>query len=302
MYMKKYLGIDVGGGSVKGTVIDKTGKVYFQSSIKTNPIWTNEEFLENIKSFISEIKKESEFEKIGIGTPGPIDIETGIIYRSPNLPNLKNISIVSFLKENFNLPIYFNNDSNSASLGEYFFGKDSKRKSLFVFTLGTGLGGGFVYNGKLYNGIKGNGMEVGHMSVIPNGALCGCGQKGCAESYFSTSGFLNRYFDLTSKKLQNAKEFFDLVIANNKEAEQVLELGIETFSECIRSVVYLLNPEKIVFLGGISKSYSLFGKSLEEKVRSKIFPVLSENLSFAVGEDFAGSLGSASLCFEGEDE
>ncbi len=300
--MKKFLGIDVGGGSVKGTVISKTGKIYFQSSIKTNPIWTNEEFLENIKNFIFEIKKNTTFEKIGIGTPGPIDLDSGVILKSANLPNLKNVNLISFLKEIFPIPIYFNNDSNVASLGEYFFGIDSKKKSLFVFTLGTGLGGGFIFNGKLYNGIKGNGMEVGHMSVIPNGAICGCGQKGCAESYFSTSGFLNRYFEATNIKLQNAKEFFDLVILNDKDAKEVLELGVETFSECIRAIIYILNPEKIVFLGGISKSYSLFGKSLEEKVRSKIFPVLSENLIFAVGEDFAGSLGSAALCFEGEDD
>lgn len=299
--MKKFLGIDVGGGSVKGTIIDRSGKVYLENSIQTNQTWNNDEFLSNLKNFIHKIKQNSEFHKIGIGTPGPIGIEEGIIFKSANLINLKNTPLISFLKNEFSLPIFFNNDSNAASLGEYYFGEDSQKKSLFVFTLGTGLGGGFVYNGKLYNGIKGNGMEVGHTTVVPNGAICGCGQKGCAESYFSTNGFLNRYFDLTNKKLKNAKEFFDLVLSGDKDAKRVLDFGIEAFSDSIRSVVHLLNPEKIVFLGGISKSYSIFGKSLEEKVRSKIFPVLNENLSFAVGKEFSGSLGSASLCFEDEE-
>ncbi len=295
--MTKYLGIDVGGGSIRGSVIDEQGNLYLDLSVKTNPESSNEELIDSIGKLIDQAEEKETFDAIGIGTPGPINIDEGIIYASANLKNLKNTPLIQGLKSKTNLPIHFNNDSNCASLGEYYFGDNSRVERLFVFTLGTGLGGGFIYQGKLYNGLQGNGMEVGHITVIPKGAKCGCGQLGCAESYFSTSGFLARYKDKTNKTLSDAKAFFDLIRAGDEDCKEILELGVEAFSDCIRSVVHLLNPQKIVFLGGISQSYDLFGKSLEEKLGQKIFPVLAQTINYSVGKKLAGSFGAASLCF-----
>ena len=136
-------------------------------------------------------------------------------------------------------------------------------------------------------------MEAGHITVVKDGALCGCGQRGCVEAYFSTNGLLGRYFDLTNKK-----EFFELVSQNDKNANQILELGISVFAEGIRNVIHLVNPDKIVFVGGLTASYDLFGKSLEEKVNQIIFPVLASYVKFAVGKSVAGSFGAATLAFQ----
>jgi glucokinase len=298
--MKKYLGIDVGGQSIRAILISKDGEIFVDNKSTTDPLFTNEEFLNTIDNLITPILKNYDVYSIGIGTPGPLSIEEGIILSSANLVNLKNTPIVSFLKSKTSLPIYFNNDSNVAALGEYYFGKNSKRESLFVFTLGTGLGGGFIYKGEIYNGYSGNGMEVGHTTVVPNGALCGCGQKGCIESYFSTRGFINRYKERTNLELKNAEEFFKKIELKDQIANEILNFGIECFSDCIRNVVHLLNPIKIVFLGGLSKSYSIYGNVLEEKVKSKIFPILADVLEFSVGNEMAGLLGSASLGFKNE--
>ncbi len=296
--MKKYLGIDVGGGSIRGTVVDKEGKSYFDFSIPTDANATNKDFLEAINTVVKHCLAAVPVDAIGIGTPGPIDIDTGVLISSANLKNLSNLELVSFVRERFHLPVYFNNDANCASLGEYYFGAGKDAKSLVVFTLGTGLGCGLVVNGKVFNGYKGNGMEAGHVTVIKDGALCGCGQRGCVEAYFSTKGLLARYRDLTSIELTNAKEFFAKVEEGERVAKEVLELGVSVFAEGIRNVVHLVNPDRIVFVGGITASYDLFGKSLEEKAKKIIFPVLADHVEFKVGSSVAGSFGAAALTFQ----
>ncbi len=296
--MKKYLGIDVGGGSIRGTVVDKEGNSYFDFSIATESNASNKDFIDAISNVVRQCLAAVPVDAIGIGTPGPIDIDTGVLISSANLKNLKNLELVSFVREKFHLPVYFNNDANCACLGEYYFGTGKSAKSLVVFTLGTGLGCGWVVNGKIFNGYKGNGMEAGHLTVIKDGALCGCGQRGCVEAYFSTKGLLTHYSDLTSTELTNAKDFFELVAGNDEKAKQVLELGVSALAEGIRNVVHLVNPDRIVFVGGITASYDLFGKSLEEKAKRIIFPVLAEHVEFKVGSSVAGSFGAAALAFQ----
>jgi glucokinase len=295
--MKKYLGIDVGGGSIRGTVIDIEGNSFFDFKTPTDAGASNKEFLESIHLVVKHCLTSVSVDAIGIGTPGPLDIDTGVIITSANLKKLANVELVSYVREKFHLPVYFNNDANCATLGEYHFGVGKKSKSLVVFTLGTGLGCGLVINGKIFNGYKGNGMEAGHITVIKDGAICGCGQKGCVEAYFSTKGLLGRYYDLTSIQLENAKDFFTLVSENNEVAKKVLDLGVSVFAEGIRNVIHLVNPDKIVFVGGLTASYDLFGKSLEEKVKRIIFPVLGNYVKFAVGSSVAGTFGAAALAF-----
>lgn len=296
--MKKYLGIDVGGGSIRGTVVDKEGNSYFDFSIPTDANATNRDFLDAIGIVARKCLIAEPVDAIGIGTPGPLDIDTGVLISSANLKNLSNVELVSYVKEKFHLPVYFNNDANCASLGEYYFGAGKNAKSLVVFTLGTGLGCGWVVNGKVFNGYKGNGMEAGHVTVVKDGSLCGCGQRGCVEAYFSTKGFLARYNDLTQKEIANAKEFFSLVSEEDSKAKQVLDFAVSAFAEAIRNVVHLVNPDRIVFVGGITASYDLFGKSLEEKAKKIIFPVLAKHLEFKVGSSVAGSFGAAALAFQ----
>jgi len=295
--MRKYLGIDVGGSSIRGTVVDKEGNSFFDFQIPTDATASNKTFLDSIHLVIRHCLTAVPVDAIGIGTPGPINIDTGVLISSANISNLSNVELISFVKEKFHLPVYFNNDANCASLGEYHFGAGTNTKSLVVFTLGTGLGCGWVLNGKIFNGYKGNGMEAGHTTIIKDGAICGCGHRGCTESYFSTKGLLNRYRDLTAIQLTNAKEFFELVLIEDEPARKVLDLGISVFAECIRNVVHLVNPDKIIFVGGLTASYELFGKSLEEKAKSIIFPVLSDYIKFDVGASIAGTFGAAALAF-----
>ncbi len=292
-----YLGIDIGGGSIKATLLNQKLEVLQQESLVTNPNWTNEEFLFGVLEIIKKFPKEK-MHGIGIGTPGPLDIETGIIYHSANLKNLKQVPLKSFLQKYYSIPIIINNDANCAALGEYYFGNGKGVNNLLVVALGTGLGAGWVYEGKLFNGYKGNGMELGHITIVYKGALCGCGQQGCAESYFSTKGLLGRYFEQTKIQLNSAQEFFDKVKAGDVHAKYVFQLGIEIFAECLRSIIHIINPEKIILVGGISNAYDLIELPLKEYLQKIVFPELWNYTRIEKGLNVAGSLGAASLLFQ----
>jgi glucokinase len=294
--IKKYLGIDIGGMSLKANLIDKTGKIYDSFTVPTNSNWYNQDFL-NACGLLLEHFKINEFESIGLGTPGPIDLGNGEIIFSSNLPNIKNLPIVNYFQKNSNKTIYFNNDANCAALGEYYFGSKKNCKDLIVLTLGTGLGVGWVHSGKIYNGYEGNGMEAGHQTIVIDGARCGCGGNGCAEAYFSTRGFLGRYKEKTEIELNNAKDFFGLVERNDPIAIEVLEFANRVLANAIRNLVHTINPERIVLVGGITKSKDLFFNDLKSYLKTIIFPVLWDRLTIDIGESSAGQKGAACLCF-----
>jgi glucokinase len=297
MSSKSYLGIDIGGGSLKAALVTRDGNILNESRIPTVREWNNSEFINKLIDLILPLYS-GEVSGIGIGSPGPIDSENGIILHSANLVNLQNVNLISELRQRFTCPIVLNNDANCASLGEYHFGVGQGTENLIVLALGTGLGAGWVYRGELFNGFNGNGMELGHLTIIKEGALCGCGYKGCAESYFSARGLLARYEELTGFSLESAESFFKMARQGYKEAVRVLDFGTEVLAECIRNIVHTVNPEKIVFVGGLSASFDLFEVKLKEQLKKNLFPVLYSRLKIEVGGKVAGTLGAASLVFQ----
>ncbi|PJZ69651.1 glucose kinase [Leptospira perolatii] len=301
--MNSFLGVDIGATSIKASLSDSEGKIYDQSSAPTGPNTDNGSFLDSLEKLIENLVQNKqkthpdlELSGIGIGSPGPIDRESGILISSANLPKLKQVRVVDRLKEKFRLPVYYDNDANCAALGEYWFGPGKGSPNLLVLTLGTGLGGGWIYEGKLFEGYKGNGMEVGHTTLKPAGALCGCGQRGCAEAYFSASGFSARMYERSGGKIENAEEFFDLVTKGDPNAKETLEEGVRILAELLRNMIHTINPECIVLSGGLSGSYHLFGKQLENRVREIIFPVFVGYTRFVAGGSVTGTIGAASLC------
>jgi glucokinase len=294
--VEKFLGIDVGGGSLKASLIDREGKVYKEEAIPTDRFWDNSLFLNNIHSLIEKFQ-DTPFVSIGIGTPGPIDISRGTIIRSANLPNLSDLPLKASIASKYKVPIHFNNDANCAALGCYYFGKDTQVDSLVVITLGTGYGCGWVFNGKIFNGYLGNGMEAGHQTVITNGALCGCGQRGCVEAYFSTRGLLERFKEKTNITLSDGKAFFKLIERKDEDAQDILNLGIEAFSNSIRNIIHLINPNKIILVGGLTKSKDLFFDRVNSHLDLIVFPVLRSHSIVNIGKSIAGSLGAAALGF-----
>ncbi|MCB1157135.1 MAG: ROK family protein [Leptospiraceae bacterium] len=296
--MEKYIGIDVGGGSLRASLIDKQGNLYTETSSKTNPSWKNEDFLNAISELLKDIfKNHEEIFSIGIGTPGPIDIEKGLIIHSANLKNLQNTPLVEFLQSKFKTRVFFNNDANCAALGEYFFGKGKGSENLITLTLGTGLGCGWVYQGKIFNGFHGSGMEAGHTTLVIEGAECGCGKKGCAESYFSATGLKNRYREKTGLEIESAEAFFGKVEKGDRICQEILSFATKVLAQLIRNLCHTLNQDKVVLVGGLTKSFHLFEKQLKAELFESLFPILGERLSLEIGGSVAGSYGAAALAF-----
>lgn len=290
------LGIDIGAGSIKAGVFGEDGVILEERRESTNSGMRNSDFGSAVLQAIRPLLDKYPVQGIGVGSPGPIDTDKGIIYSSANLPNLESFPILETIHSISNLPVYFNNDANCAALGEYYFGKGKLSPNLFVFTLGTGLGGGWVSNGILYNGFNGNGMEVGHTTVVKDGAVCGCGQMGCAESYFSANGLVGRYKDQTNIQLKTVAELFQMVESGDAIASQVLQYGVDVLAETTRSIIHLLNVDTVVYVGGLTQSWHLFGERLEEQLRTKLFPILSKRCRIYTGENQA-ILGAGSLAF-----
>lgn len=293
----KFLGLDIGAGSIKAGIVDEFGFVEDESTKITHSRMENSDFQEALKTIITPYLSKYELSGIGVGSPGPIDIANGIIFSSANLPKVDKFQIKRILNDFTKMEIEFNNDANCASLGEYYFGEGKGSPNLFVFTLGTGLGGGWVWNGKLFNGFEGNGMEVGHTTIIRGGALCGCGNLGCAESYFSSKGLLARYKDASLSSLPTVKDFFEQVRIGDENAKEILNFGVEVLAEATRNIVNLLNVDTVVYVGGLSQSWDLFGDNLEKSIRSKVFPVLRDRLQIRKGKNQA-ILGAVSLLLE----
>lgn len=298
--MSLYIGVDIGAQSIKSCLTDEFGRIFFQSGVPTGPETEQETFLDGIRNLVLDMKSKAEGKVfgIGIGSPGPIDKHNGILISSANLPMLKNVPIVDSLEKEFGIPVRYDNDANCAALGEYWFGVGKNSPNLVVLTLGTGLGGGWILDGKLFDGYNGNSMEVGHTTVEPGGALCGCGHRGCIEAYFSARGFSARYEERTGFKIPNIETFFEMASSGDEHAKAVLEDGTDKLAECIRNLVHTINPECVALSGGISLSYDRFGKRLENRIREITFPIFREYTRIIPGGTVAGALGAASLCLK----
>lgn len=193
---KKLIGIDLGGTTTKFAFIDTKGNITAKWRIKTDISEHGSNIVPNmVKSISDQMRKEdftaADFYGIGMGTPGAVNREKGTVVGAYNLGWDIVQPVGATISANLNLPIMIDNDANSAALGEYWKGAGDKAKDVVFITLGTGVGGGVIANGKLVHGINNGAGEVGHITVVPNGYQCTCGKRGCLEQYASATGVVH---------------------------------------------------------------------------------------------------------------
>jgi glucokinase len=251
---------------------------------------------------------------VGIGIPGVIKFNQGVISTSPNLPGWKNMPIRKMLSQGIEIPVYLENDANAAALGEKWRGAAKDAQDFCFITLGTGVGGGLVLDGKVWRGADGMAGEVGHMTIDPEGPRCGCGNCGCLEMYASakalqrmvrqacSSGRKSRFFrgflneETSGEVIHRAAKAGDR-ISKEAFARMGSALGIG-----IASLVNLLNLEKVVLGGGLSAAWNFFVPALREEVKSRAFAVPARRVKIVratAGED-AGVLGAAYIAWQGQ--
>ena len=192
--MKYYIGIDLGGTNIKAGVVNEEFEIIAKATCKTNLPRPAEEICEDMAKVALEAVKNAgleieQIESVGIGTPGTANSDTGVIEYSNNLGFL-NFHVVDLMKKFIDKPCYVENDANAAAYGEYVAGAAKGANDAVCITLGTGVGGGIIINGKIYSGFNFAGAEIGHTVIDPNGPQCTCGRHGCFEVFSSATGLV----------------------------------------------------------------------------------------------------------------
>lgn len=286
-YMKNfYFSIDVGGTLIKAGIVDEDGKILFSEVQETQKFTKSNTLSKQIFSMIETLAQKSNFKiesskGIGIGLPGLIDSENGILKFSGNL-NLKDYKLIKELKKLTNVPIKIANDADVATLAEQHYGAGLGFKNFIMVTVGTGVGGGIVIDGKALSSSRNYSGEIGHIKITENKIPCTCGEFGCFEALASTKA-LTEQTKLAMKKDKNSLMWskYNLENVNGKTvfdfkdvdetAKQVFDNFISYLGNGIVSLVNIFVPELIVISGGISQQKNNLTKPLETYVNSHIY-------------------------------
>ena len=309
--MKKYVfGVDIGGTTVKLGLFDVEGNVIEKWEIPTRTEDAGSKILPDIADSVREKMKEIGPDcvaGVGVGAPGPIDGD-GVVHRAVNL-GWGTFSIKETLEELLNIPVMAGNDANVAALGEMWMGGGQGCKDLVVVTLGTGVGGGIIINGKILTGAVGAGGEIGHIHVNDSEEeACGCGNKGCLEQYTSATGITrlaNRRLASSDKDSVlrsgevSAKTVFDAVKAGDPLAIEVAEEFGKYLGDGLAAIAGVVNPEAIVIGGGVSKAGEVLIDYIKPNYEKTVFHG-SKDVKFSLatlGND-AGIYGAAKLVLD----
>lgn len=318
--MKYGFGVDLGGTTVKIAYFDETGNMIENWEIPTVTENNGSQILPDIAASISDYRKKKGIQDadllgVGIGVPGPVDSK-GNINRCVNLGwGVFNVS--QELSRLTGLPAVAGNDANVAALGEFWKGGGQGCHNMVFVTLGTGVGGGIVIEGRLLHGAHGAGAEIGHMVINRDEtAVCGCGKRGCVEQYCSATGIVRmaKLALAASKEASvlrgfenlTCKDIFDAGKQGDKLALTVLDKYYAYMGEFLANVCDVVNPECVVIGGGVSKAGSVLLEGMEPYFKKYVFHAAS-NVRFALaslGND-AGAYGAFKLvvdAFAGKDE
>jgi len=302
------LAADVGGTNTRMAVVNENGDILALLKKTTHCKEGRDEMIKFIVSFAGETIEKSKLPKeaicgMGIGFPGPLNAETGTIFNPPNLNGWDDVPLRDILEKKLEVPVAIENDANAAALGEWWKGAGSGTDSLFCITLGTGVGGGIIIDGKIWHGATSIAGEIGHTTVIRDGIKCTCGNIGCLEAYACSGGILKRVNDALLKERDNnslqpltdLKQVDHMVMQGNEIVLNVIKetgviLGIAT-----ANIANLLNPEMIVLFGGVTNLGEHLVVPLKEEVNRRAFKKATESLRIELSQlgDNSGILGAA---------
>lgn len=261
--MKYIIGVDIGGTYVKSGLLTIKGRLLKKIKILTESKKGRKKVIDNVISTIQEVYS-NDVVGIGIGCPGTIDLKKGIVINSPNLP-FNNLNLLKTIKKEFDTRIIINNDAKCFAFAEAIFGAGKGHGKVIGLTLGTGVGGGVVYNKKLIQE-RMTAMELGHTVINYNGPRCACNNYGCLEEYVSARGIMRRSKGI---KAETPLQVFELAKSGNKKAISVLEETGSLLGIGISNFINIFDPDIIVIGGDISKSWAFLYPRLMEEVKKR---------------------------------
>lgn len=314
--MKYYVGIDLGGTNIVAGVVDENYNIIHKASVKTNRPRPEKEIADDMAKVALQAIAEAnltidDVEWIGIGTPGIANSKDGIIEYSCNL-GFDNTPMVKYIQEHINKPVYVENDANAAAYGEYVAGAGKGHNSLVCITLGTGVGGGVVTDGKILTGFNYAGAELGHTVIEVDGVQCSCGRKGCFEAYSSATGLIrmtkeamekdknSSMWDLVRERNNkvSARISYDAMRLGDKSATEVVDKFTKYLAVGLTNVINIFQPEVLCIGGGVCNEGDALLNPVKELVAKEVYtrnsPKNTEIVIAKLGND-AGIIGAAFL-------
>ncbi len=316
--LPKFVGLDVGGTTMKAAVVDDAGNASPSISLPTQPELGQEHGLETMCEAIRQSVRVaglvmSDITAIGVATPGLMDIKLGLILDPPNLKPWRNVPVPAHIRKVFNKPTAFQNDANAAAMGEFWVGAGREFRSMVLFTLGTGIGGGIIIDDRVIEGEHSHGGEVGHLRIdLPDrGRLCGCGRRGCLEAYASATAVVARTRESLASyrgptRLRellrdgdgtemNSKEIFDVAAAGDHLAQEIVDDTAFYLALGACAMMATVDPQLICFAGGMVAAGDPFLAKIKEYVGryGLSYPASKVQIHYAqLGSD-AGYIGAA---------
>ncbi|WP_456443485.1 ROK family protein [Caldithrix abyssi] len=306
------LGIDIGGTNTKVGLVDKKAKIHARFDLPTASEKPASDLFERIFKKLDEHCKQYELSPhilgIGIGAPNG-NYFTGLIEKPPNL-KWNRVNLVALAQEHLNVPAALTNDANAAALGEMLFGVARGMKNFIEITLGTGLGSGIIVNGQLVYGHDGYAGEMGHVIVEKNGRLCGCGRRGCLETYVSATGLKRTVFELLASENGTSilhdipfndltsKMVYDAALKGDPIAIKSFDYTGQILGRALADAVAYLSPQAIVLFGGLAAAGDFIFIPTKKYMEDNLLPIYRNKVKIipsGLPESDAAILGAAAL-------
>jgi glucokinase len=314
---KSYVvGIDIGGTNTVFGIVDARGTILAHDSIKTQSYAEIESYVDAICSKLTALFKANNVEGkvvgIGIGAPNG-NYYNGTIENAPNLPWKGIVPLTAMIKERLGIPAALTNDANAAAVGEMTYGAARGIRDFIMITLGTGVGSGIVINGQLVYGHDGFAGELGHVNAVRDGRLCGCGRKGCLETYCSATGVARTAREILTARTDESllrsipaeeitsKDVFDAAKKGDKLAKEIFDFTGTMLGRAFADFIAFSSPAAIVLFGGLAKSGNFLLKPIQKAIDDNVMPAFKGKTKLLISElkdSDAAVLGASALAWE----
>ncbi len=282
------IGVDLGGTNLRIAAVDSNGKTLEKITTSTEVTrgrnYVIDEMCAAIQQLITRFRDAGELSGIGIGVPGIIEMQTGMLHESPNLPGWHNYPVRDEIERRLGTTVVLENDANAAALGEKWLGAGASVDDMCMLTLGTGVGGGVVLNGKVWHGMTGMAGELGHICVDPQGPPCNCGSRGCLEQIASATAVKRMAVEavatgkapelaraMTEDPEFSSKVVHQMAIQGDEPAREIFRRVGSALGIAIAGLVNIFNLPMYVIGGGVSSSWDAFAPSMMETLRRNSF-------------------------------
>ncbi|MGH9719412.1 MAG: ROK family protein [Bryobacteraceae bacterium] len=301
-FMPDYsIGLDLGGTNLRAAAVDRSGRIIQKVAGVTQLSAGREAVVEDMVAAIRNLEKSTGkgLAGIGIGVPGFIIMDKGLITDSPNLPGFEDFPIRDEMSQKLGKPVILENDANAAALGEKWMGAGREVDDLVLLTLGTGIGGGIIVAGKVLHGFVGMAAELGHTTVNPTGNPCGCGNRGCLEKHASATAVTAMAKLMGLGDNVSSEAVYKLAADGNEKARAIFKTMGEALGIAIANLVSIFNFPLYLLSGGMLPAWDLFAPAMldECRRRSFVFRATKPRIDKAILGSEAGLFGAACLPF-----